>query len=392
MTGRSLELSDAISALVVQQPFYAVLIFDLLEIHETETSPGGGPLPSACTDGRAIYINPAFFKQINVQERIGVLCHEVLHVVLRHCERTRGYIDLGVGPDMKPFNPKKANHAQDYIINQMLADSGFKLPLGALFNPQITAADIWDEVYPKIPDPPEDDGNWDQHPVATDPASLPDPTQIQRAVKMAAAAQKASGQGTLPGAMQRLVDEICEPKVVWTDHILRTIQNIIGNDEYTYRRPNKRKLAMPPHIYLPGRTGSRSGTGVIEVDTSGSIGEDFIKAWFGEMHGILTQCNPETTYVGFVDAELYNDELHELNDVNDLLDLKSKVGGGGGTDMTVIFREIQKRDIAPDFVVILTDGYTPFGEDPGYPVIWCIAGNDGCTAPFGLTVHVPMSE
>ena len=30
MTERSVELSDALSALIVQQPFYAVLLFDLL--------------------------------------------------------------------------------------------------------------------------------------------------------------------------------------------------------------------------------------------------------------------------------------------------------------------------------------------------------------------------
>lgn len=386
---RTNELSDAISALVVQQPFYAVLLFDLLEIHETN-SIRGRPLPTACTDGKAIFINPDFFKTITVQERVGVLCHEVLHVILRHCERAKGYVDLGVGPDMKPFNHKKMNHATDYIINQMLHEAGFKLPLGSLFNPQITSADIWDEVYTKIPDPPEDDQNWDVHVEAEDVTQLSDPPTIQRAVKMAAAAQKQTGQGTLPAGMQRLVDDICEPKVKWTDHILRTIQNIIGNDEYTYRRPNKRKLGLPPHIYMPGRTGSRSGTGVIEVDTSGSIGDDFVKTFFGEMHGILTDCNPEKLYVGFVDSELFNDELHELEDVNDLLDLKTKVGGGGGTDMTVIFREITKRDIEADFVVILTDGYTPFGEDPGYPVIWCIAGNPECVPPFGLAVHVPL--
>ena len=384
---RSVELSDAISALVVQQPFYAVLMFDLLEVHEGEQGPGGMPLPTACTDGLAIWVNPKFFKQISVQERIGVLCHEILHVVLRHCTRMRGYQDMGVGPDMKPWNPKKMNYATDYIINQMLTEAGFAMPLGSLFNPQITSSDVADEVYCKIPDPPEDDDNWDQHVAAADPSAQPDPAQIQRAVKMAAAAAKS--QGNLPAGLQRLVDDICETKIAWTDHILRTIQTIIGNEEYTYRRPNRRKLACPPHVYWPGRTGNRSGVGVIEVDTSGSIGEEFLRTWFGEMHGIFSDCQPEKLHVGFVDAEL-NGDLHEIDDINDLLDLKTKVAGGGGTDMTVIFREIEQRSLEPNFVVILTDGYTPFGEDPGYPVIWCIAGNPECTAPFGLTVHVSL--
>lgn len=389
MADRSLEVSDALSALVVQQPFYAVLLFDLLTVEETES------IPTAATDGARILINPAFFKQITVQERIGVLAHEITHVILAHPTRTRGYIELGVGPDVKPFNPMKMNYAQDYIINQMLHEAGFKLPLGSLFNPQITSNDIADEVYLKLPDPPEDpndgqqggEGNWDNHIPASDPASLPDQSTIQRSLKMAESAAKQIGN--LPASLQRLVDEVCEPQVKWTDYVLKTLVTMSGHDEQSYCRPNRRRLAVPPHIYWPGRIGSRSGTGAIEIDTSGSIGDEVIKTFFGELHGIMQDCTPEKLYIGFVDAALHNGELHEIEDINDLLDLKSKCGGGGGTDMTVIFKELEERQLHADYVIILTDGYTPFGEDTGIPTIWCIT-EESITAPWGTTVHVKI--
>lgn len=386
---RSLELSDTISALVTQQPFFAVLLFELLDFSEGD-SLGGTPVKTAATNGRQLVINPEFFKQISVQERMGVLAHEILHVILEHPARGRAYVDRGLGPDLKPFNWKKANYAQDYIINQMVVESGLHMPLGALFNPQVKSSDIWDEVYTKIPDPPEDDDDSGrgQHLPSEDASQAPDKPTIQRAMKMAAGMAKS--QGTVPAGLLRLVDEICEPKVKWTDYVQRTIQNIIGNEEYTWARPNRRRMASPPHIYWPGRSGSRSGVGVIEVDTSGSIGEDELKQWFGEIHGIMSEVQPEKLYVGFVDAQLHNDELHELEDVNDLTTIMDKCGGGGGTDMTVIFREIEKRGLEPEFVIILTDGYTGFGEDCGRPTIWCIT-TPGITAPWGMTVHCPLN-
>ena len=382
-TKYSLELSDAISALVVQQPFYAVLLFDMLEVKETDS------VPTAATNGREVLVNPAFFKQISVQERIGVLAHEVTHVVLEHMTRSKGYMDLGVGPDLKPYNHRKMNYAQDYIINQMLADSGLKMPFGSLFNPQVTANDVADEVYLKIPDPPDDDdggkagGNWDVHMPPADPASLPDKPTIQRALKMAEAAAKQ--MGNLPAGMQRLIDEVCEPSVKWTDYILRTLVTLSGHDEQSYCKPNRRRLANPPHIYWPGKVGSRSGTGVIEVDTSGSIDDKMLARWFGEMHGVLQDCQPEKLHVMFVDAQVHGD-VHEIEDINDLLELRKHAGGGGGTDMTIVFREIEARAIHADYVIILTDGYTPFGEDTGIPTIWCITTPD-VEAPWGVTVH-----
>jgi lysozyme family protein len=56
--------------------------------------------------------------------------------------------------------------------------------------------------------------------------------------------------------------------------------------------------------------------------------------------------------------------------------------------MTVVFREIEKRELPVEYVIVLTDGYTPFGEDPGIPTIWCITTD--VVAPWGETVHVKL--
>lgn len=47
-------------------------------------------LPTAGTDGRSIYMNPSFWMNLSLEERQGVLAHEVMHIVEQHSARQQG--------------------------------------------------------------------------------------------------------------------------------------------------------------------------------------------------------------------------------------------------------------------------------------------------------------
>jgi predicted metal-dependent peptidase len=389
---RSSELVEALSCMINQQPFFAVLTFNLLDIQECEAFPNGLPCQTAATNGRTLFINPKFFKKLTVQERVFVLAHEVTHVILQHPPRMKAYADLGFGPDMKPWQGVRFNKAADYVINAYLTELKVgHQPVGTLLNAQITSGELVDDVYCKIPeeeDDPNGDG-WDQHLPGEGPEDPNQKAEIQRAVAMAAGAAKT--QGTLPGAMQRLIDEIIDPGIPWEQYLERTILNIYGNDEATWSKVNRRRLAVSPHVPWPGRIGTRCGNLALEIDTSGSIGQEQLTAFLGVLSGILKSVMPETVYCMYVDARLFNDEVIEVQSADDLEHLKTKAGGGGGTDMTVVFREVESRQLDVEAIVILTDGYTPFGEDCGIPTIWCIVGEDeSIKAPWGTTIHVKL--
>lgn len=390
MSTRSPELVEAISATLVQQPFFAVLLLDLMTIHESRTVIGHDrENRTAYTDGTKIVINPDFFKKLDVKERMFVLAHEITHVILQHPARMKGYHDMGYGPDLKPFSGKRFNIAADYIINAYLNELKVGAqPVGTLLNGQFTSADIADEVYLKIPDDEEDEG-WDQHELPNANTPLPDKGTIQRAVASAAGAQQAAGK--LAGGLQRLIDSILEPQVNWVEHLRSAITTCAGTSEQTWARPNRRRLAMAPHVYWPGRCGSQTEPISLEIDTSGSIGQEELRTFLTETHGILSDVAPEKVYVGFVDSGLYNDEIIEITDVGEVMDLQLKAGGGGGTDMTVMHQELEKREIKVGYELIFTDGYTPFGEDTGVPTIWCITTED-IVAPWGKTVHVKIAR
>lgn len=382
MSKRSYELTEAISALIAQQPFFAVYMLDMLTIEESEA------IPTACTDSVRILVNPKWFNKLNIKERVFVLCHEVLHGIMQHPERMRLYVDRGVGPDLKEFSTKKWNHAGDYVINQALVDARVgSMPIGGLIHPNFTKDDLVDDVYERLPDDPDEGRGpgWDTH-VPANPATAPPKSQVQRALKAAAAAAKA--QGKLPASLQRIVDDICDPQITWQDYLRKTIVTLNGKDQSTWARPNRRKLAVAPHVYWPGRAGALTGPMAVIADSSGSISDRELNVFFGEMHGILVDAPPEALYLLDVDAAVH--DCREIHDVNDLLQAKAQgIKGGGGTNLPVGFDYLRDNNIDVTMAVILTDGYTDFGTEPPYETVWCIT-TPTIKAPYGTTIHVKI--
>ena len=383
-------ITEAISATLVRHPFFGSLLLDLTEVVETKQLPSGKNLDVCATDGKHIWINPDTFSKYTIDERIGLICHEIDHVIFQHLARAKSYLQLGVGPDLEKFSLKKFNHAADYIINAHLTGQGFKLPLGSLQNSQVTANDIVDEVYLKLPeDEDEKDDGIDQHEEPDEVCEPAEKPMVQAALRKAQEMAKMQGKGA--GGLERYIDEFCTPKISWQEHLRKALlANVRGRDVYTWQRPNRRKLAMAPHVYMPGRAGLVGPEIAVEIDTSGSIGADELKTFLGELSGIMEEVRPRKIHAMYVDDELHGDVI-ELEEPHELTELSHKAGGGGGTDMTTVFKVIEERQLPVESVVVFTDGFTPWGEDAGIPTVWAIT-SPGVTAPWGTTVHVPLGE
>ena len=408
---RSAELTEAISNLINTQPFFAVLLFELMKLTEQ------GRFPTACTDGKSIDVNPKWFGPLPIKERVFVLCHEVLHTILHHVPRLRQWIDTGLGPDGEPVDFALLNQAADAVINDWLIESGVgSMPAGAnqgVHHPGvITYEHTVDEAYCILkkrqpPQPPQSGGGgagegdgeqgqgdpgaqprdkgFDQHLMQGESShqQLSD-EEVQRAVQSAAAAAKT--QGDLPAALKRLVDDVCEPQVNWREQLQLLVQTHAGRDEATWRRPNKRRLAVAPQIYLPGRHSHRAGCIVMYGDTSGSISDQEWSHFKGEMAAIVEMLNPEECFIGSCDTEAHPPHVVEAADDVRLYEPE----GGGGTHMPAIFDRVEREGIQPDVLVILTDGYTDFGEQPPYPVVWVMTTDQ--SAPFGSNLRIRIGE
>lgn len=100
---------------------------------------------------------------------------------------------------------------------------------------------------------------------------------------------------------------------------------------------------------------------------------------------MFSELNPEELYLGSCDTTATDPLL--VTDVQEIIDAPSV--GGGGTDMGDIMVALARNNLRPDTLVILTDGETPWGVQPDYPVIWVITQSH-ITAPWGDTVHLEI--
>jgi predicted metal-dependent peptidase len=151
-------------------------------------------------------------------------------------------------------------------------------------------------------------------------------------------------------------------------------------------------------VFLPGiqQLGALEHIAIV-VDTSGSIGEEELLRFVGEILGIVEVCFPRTVTVIPCDAQVYEplvfDGVPQSAEVMTRLQSSGALEGGGGTDMPAALDWIddnQTFDTPPAVVLLMTDGYTDFGAERNYPVIWCITENESAVADptWGRVVRI----
>lgn len=341
--------------------------------------------PTAATDSLKIYWNPDFFAKLNIEGIIFVLAHEVCHIILKHSLRRGTRL------------PRMWNHACDYVINRLLIEGNVgKMPTGdeaGLYDKRFDGMSE-EKVYEILKREQEAKGNSGDMPgpgggfgSGDDLLPLPDEVNdsegranlsAQIDQKLMTAANMARLVGKLPGEMQRIIDELLNPKVPWQD-LLRDYMTKKTHDEEDWGKRNRRFQ----HVYLPARYNNRMAGMTIIGDSSGSIGrEDYAKI-LTEVKAIVEDVNPEFIRVVWADAAVQSEELIEPDDVG--ADIRLNPKGGGGTDMRIPLDYVLEYD--PPVVVLITDGYTPWPEvEPPYPLI--VVCTTGAACPVGEVVRV----
>lgn len=411
-------------------PFYAHLFFS--EMQEVLTL----DLPTAATDGRHVFINPAYIATLKPPETVFVYAHEVRHFVNRHSQRMKAY-SLAGEVRGTPFDQEQFNIAADYVINAGLMEDGVGLCNPSwLYDPDTTGEDLVEDVYARIfkrkppgggkgkgpgqgqgnqgapvPSPGKTYGGSGKAPRGAKPdptaaaqgggfdSLLPPPVDpvtgkedvldepsFKEAVARAASAAKAMGK--FPDSLKRLVDEILEPQVSWQEHVRMLLTGHMGARHETWNRPNRRRLVLNPLVIMPGRRGYGAETVAVAIDTSGSIGDKELAAFFAEVGGVLADIRPRRVVVIFCDAKVQRvDEVSTLDELNDVR--VRGAPGGGGTSFIPVFEHIAEHDLRPETLIYVTDLYGRFpNEAPAYPVVWCATTD--LEVPFGEVVRIEV--
>jgi predicted metal-dependent peptidase len=355
------KLSVARAQLILNkgQGFWGVLALRLNLVERPECK-------TLAVDGKSVFYNPDFVMSLSDSLCRSAMAHEVMHCVLDHMRR-RG-----------DRSPKKWNQAGDYAINLILEEGGFEIGESWLLHKNYAGMSA-DEIYNMLPDDDSGDDALDEVLEPTDNAdSQAQAVEWQIAAVQAATAAKS--QGTLPGAIQRLVEDIIEQKVDWKS-ALRAFMTERAKDDYSWARPNRRYLSAG--LYLPGMYSEAMGEVCVAIDTSGSIDQHTLNAFGAEIKAIVESAKPVMTRVIYCDAA-----VNHVDEFTQEQELAFKMHGGGGTDFRPPFDLIEQQGHKPACMVYLTDGYGPFPPEPPYPTLWVCTTD--VVAPFGRTIPIKL--
>lgn len=407
------------TALVMSSPYYGILAMRLIPKE-------GAEFKTAATDGKHFFYNPAYIAGMEDSKLKGLIAHQVGHCFLGHIWR-RGTRD-----------PRLWNIACDYALDAMLVRAKFDVP-NPLVNPAWAGWSA-EQIYAVLGEPrqgsgqgnaqpgdgndgqspddaaeeqsedatqrkqPGQAGNTDggakskqaaidamfgEGPTKGEVLDAPAETAIQDQAEwnqaVVAAAQVAKSQGSLPGDLELLIQEIIAPKVDWKS-ITRRFAQMCASLDYSWRTPSQRYT----EVYLPRLRSEHMPPFVIGWDTSGSMMSAKDQATvMAEVSAIIEEVMPEVTHVVFFDARVTGTQEFMPGDP-----LKYEPRGGGGTRFEPVFEWIEEQGIDPACLMMFTDMYGSFpSEEPSYPVLWASTTkpselSDRYQAPFGEMVYL----
>lgn len=374
-------------------------------------------MPTAATDGVAMFINPKWFDTLTTAGRVFVVCHEAMHGILRHI------------PQMDKFGPSdpeenkvwrisqsqhRANIAMDIWINTALAEAlggrPSELCVGGLTpiiwldskmpnnKPYLPAAiqkqfsldnHDWYWVYQHLAKEAGKGGNGSGIGEGSDvrPGDAGKQAEAEmaagRAIASAAASAKFNNYGSIPGWIERLMDKIGQPRRDWKRE-LQDAHNGSVPAEYGFKRFKRPyffdKIGIPT-MSIPGL-----GPIACFIDTSGSITADMLREIGSELHGIWKDARPDEIHIAYVDAQVAGEQVIGPDDTFELTP-----AGGGGTDFRPAFQWVEDKGLEIELAVYITDGYGCHAtEPPSYPVIWVVlqGGAADDTFPFGKVIRL----
>ena len=392
-------------ALLLKHPFFGNLATRLKLINADEWCPTAG------TDGRNFYYNTKFIDSLNPKEAEFLFGHEVLHNVFEHMLVRQGDRDHQIW-----------NIAADYAVNQILVDYRIgEMPKGKKgenkgFQDEKykdwNAERIYDDIYKqakkngkemlkKMGELLDDHQEWGKgggegqskdnkgkengsgKPVYTKEELKKIRDEVKEAMISAA---QSTGAGNLPGAIQRMVAELTEPKMDWREIIQQHIMSTIKSD-YTWMRPSRK--SWHTSAILPGQNNDEMIDICLSLDASGSISDKQCKEFLTEVKNIMDQYKDFKIHLWSFDTKVFNPKVFTPDNMDEILDYE--LGAGGGTEFECNWDYMKEEGIEPKKFIMFTDGwpFNTWGDEHYCDTIFLINNpyERNIEAPWGLTVH-----
>lgn len=272
------------------------------------------------TDGRRLYMNESYIRQIEDPELFYILSHEMLHIALDHME-------LGKVLDPGKSNGQLLNICMDLEIESLLKN--LKQPVVAEictctdFNVPMAKGTVW---------------YWNHFPSNTD-------TSAQRSTCMVPGAE--GDEDLSPIFTDSDIESVLKSFGVTSNTEVMDIKNDIFNSSiivrilkmvrnHRYTEYNKRWQSPRDQAFFGRRQSKiRKTKYAVYVDISGSM-----LTYYKYFNSFITQMSKnDVVYAGMFNTELFDYNPTVFN---------------GGTDIQCVVNDAKARDVVP---IIFTDGY-----------------------------------
>ena len=391
------KLIGARVSLLLKQAFFGNLATRLKLVNADEW------LPTLATDGRHFYYNSRFVNKLDQKEMEFGFGHEVLHCVYDHFGRR------------EHRNAQLYNIAADYCVNNDLVDHNIGRKITTieilydrkykgmsseevyeLLEENVEYIDMQDLIDKMLDDhlesadagdgdgdgDGEEEGEGKGRPKIT--KEMRDEIRDEFKEAVINAASNETNAGNIPGNVKKMLKDLTEPQMDWRELLNLTLTSAI-KDDYTWMRPSRRSWHMD--AIMPGMNPGEEVNIGVAIDTSGSISEKMLMDFLSEVQGCMEMFTAYKIHLFCFDTAVHNPVQYDSDDVGSLTEYE--LGGFGGTDFEPIFEYMKENEVAPDRLIVFTDGY-PYGSwgDPDYvDTLWVIHGSTSIEAPFGTTAY-----
>ncbi|MEQ4304156.1 VWA-like domain-containing protein [Plantactinospora sp. B6F1] len=344
------------------RPYLATALFALHVVESRQ-------VPTMAVDRHwRCYVSPAFVDRTPVEQLAGVWVHEVSHLLRDHHGRgDRVALRRGlVGPGER----LRMNIAADCEINDDVYGDGLPHPDGAV-TPELLGlppGELMEDYLRQFRLGPHTqdfvwldcgsgadglDREWDLGAEGAHGLTA----QERDAVRFRVAQGITGRPGTAPRGWQRWAERAFHPPQPWRDLLGAAIRSAASSsgagDDYTYGRPARRSASLPG-VILPSLRRRPPRVSVV-IDTSGSVSDAELGSALLEVAAIGRALGGRRDLVSVLSCDAAARTVHRLCRAEGIALL-----GGGGTDLRTGFAAALRTRPAPDVVVVLTDGQTPW--------------------------------
>jgi Uncharacterized protein conserved in bacteria len=369
-----MRIQDVIANLLIKQPFYGYFAASVTPVESKDVA----TISMVSTPYLGIQYNMEWFEALKQEHAVGVVLHELLHLILLHPYRkgsrernlwtvacdmaVNEHIDIRLLPEDSVTVAKISEEFKENIPR--LKSAEFYYDVISKNDEQLSFITKESEVRIVLKS---------GHELKANNSGETEASEVSRnAVKcmISELVDQARAEGEIPGGILGYINEFYKSNEINWRNVLRRF--LSGKGKVQIRKTCKKESKRFEN--LPGNNRIVGNTVLLALDESGSITDKYFTRFFSELLSIkkLTGSN--------INVIQFDTQCTAPVPIEKFVRQKQRVGYGG-TDFRPVFELADKLRVP--LLIIFTDGQGPAPEHVNQKVLWILTKDGSQPAAYG---------